>query len=105
MAQFNSSTNMIPGYVGETANDTSTPELVEKTESYFGQYFLQEMGLPYVDILEPMIRIGKLKSELDLIIGVPTVQRSDDEGEVSYLMNMLLSIVTGAGESRGLSKS
>ena len=96
---------MIAGYVGETANDTSTPELVEKTESYLGQYFLQEMGLPYVDTLEPMIRVGKLKSELDLIIGVPTVQRSDDDGEVSYLMKMLLSIVTGAGERRGLSNS
>ena len=93
---------MIPGFVGETVNDTSTPELVEKNESYFGRHFLQEMGLPYVDTLEPMIRIGKLKSELDLIIGVPTVQRSDDEGEVSYLMNMLLSIVSGAGDRRGL---
>ena len=84
------------------ADGRSTPELLEKTETYFGRYFLQEMGLPTVDTLKPMIRIGKLKSELDLIIGVPIVQRFNDEGEVSYFMKMLLSIVTGAGDRKGL---
>ena len=55
-----------------------------------------------VATLEPMIRIGKLKSDLDLIIGVPTVKRSDNEGEVSYFMKMLSSIVIGAGHRNGL---
>ena len=86
----------------KTADRTSIPEPLEKTETYFGRYFLQEMGLPIVDTLEPMIRIGKLKSDLDLIIGVPTVQRSNDEGEVSYFMKMLLSIVNGGGDRKGL---
>jgi len=87
---------------GKTADGTSIPEPLEKTKTYFGRYFLQEMGLPTVDTLQPMISIGKLKSELDLIIGVPTVQRSNDEGEVSYFMKMLLSIVNGGGDRKGL---
>ena len=89
----------------KAVDGTSPPELLEKTGTYFERYFLQDMGLPTVDTLKPMIRIGKLKSELDLIIGIPTVQRSDDEGEVSYFMTMLLSIVTGAGDGKGLKNS
>ena len=83
--------------------DTSLP--VTRTN---GSNFVLPFALSYLDhvstvsTFEPMIRIGKLKSELDLIIGVPTVQRSNDEGEVSYFMKTLLSIVTGAGDGKGL---
>ena len=83
--------------------DTSLPE--KRTN---GSTFVLSFALSYLDhvstvsFFEPMIRIGKLKSELDLIIGVPTVQRSNDEGEVSYFMKMLFSIVTGAGDGKGL---
>ena len=71
-----------------------------------GSNFILPGPLSYLDhvpsgaTLEPMIRIGKLKSGLDLIIGIPTVKRSDDKGEVSYLMKTLSSIVIGAGHRK-----
>ena len=75
-----------------------------------GSNFVLPGPLSYLDhvpsgaTLEPMIRIGKLKSELDLIIGIPTVKRSDDKGEVSYLMKTLSSIVDGAGHRKRAQK-
>ena len=83
--------------------DTSLP--VTRTN---GSNFVLPGPLSYLDhvpsgaTLEPMIRIGKLKSDLDLIIGVPTVKRSDDKGEVSYFTQMLSSIVMGAGQRKEL---
>ena len=41
-------------------------------------------------------------SELDLIIEIPTVKRSDRNGEVSYFMEMLSSIVNEADHRKGL---
>ena len=86
--------------------DTSLP--VTRTN---GSNFILPGPLSYLDhvpsgaTLEPMIRIGKLKSGLDLIIGIPTVKRSDDKGEVSYLMKTLSSIVIGAGHRKRAQKS
>ena len=83
--------------------DTSLP--VPRTN---GSNFVLPGPLSYLDhvpsgaTLEPMIRIGKLKSELDIIIGIPTVKRSDGKGEVSYFTDMLSSIVNEADHRKGL---
>ena len=44
------------------------------------------------DNLEPAIRIGRLKPNLTLIIGIPTVKREVE----SYLMRTLTSIIKEA---------
>ena len=83
--------------------DTSLPE--KRTN---GSTFVLSFALSYLDhvstvsTFEPMIRIGKSKSELDLIIEIPTVKRSDRNGEVSYFMEMLSSIVNEADHRKGL---
>ena len=83
--------------------DTSLP--VTRTN---GSNFVLPFALSYLNhvstvaTFEPMTRIGKLKSELDLIIGIPTVKRSNGKGEVSYFMEMLSSIVNEADHRKGL---
>ena len=83
--------------------DTSLPVTRSNESNFVLPFALSYLNhISTVSTFEPMIRIGKLKSELDSIIGIPTFKRSDGKGEVSYFMEMLSSIVNEADIRKGL---